>query len=50
LYDYQADNQYELSIRAGDILTIEGNEEGWYSGKNQSGQFGRYPSNYVEHL
>ena len=50
LYDYQGDNQYELTIRAGDILTIEGNEEGWYSGKNQAGQFGRYPSNYVENI
>ena len=48
LYEYVGDNEFELSIRPGDIITIEGNEDGWYSGRNQSGQFGRYPSNYVE--
>lgn len=50
LYDYQADSSYELTIKAGDILTVEGNEGGWYTGRNQSGQFGRYPSNYVVSL
>ena len=50
LYNYTADNEFELTIKPGDVLTIEGDEEGWYSGTNQSGQYGRYPSNYVEHL
>eukprot|EP01095_Lingulamoeba_sp_RSL-Kostka_P004491 TRINITY_DN15737_c0_g1_i2.p1 TRINITY_DN15737_c0_g1~~TRINITY_DN15737_c0_g1_i2.p1 ORF type:complete len:283 (+),score=96.72 TRINITY_DN15737_c0_g1_i2:603-1451(+) len=45
-YDYAAQNQYEISIKAGETLTIEGEEEGWYCGTNSSGQFGRYPSNF----
>jgi len=48
LYDYEAENEYELTIHAGEIITVEGNEEGWFSGHNQKGDFGRYPSNFVE--
>merc|ERR1712100_96434 len=31
LYNYTADNEFELTIKPGDVLTIEGDEEGWYS-------------------
>eukprot|EP00276_Gloeochaete_wittrockiana_P019583 CAMPEP_0184358960 /NCGR_PEP_ID=MMETSP1089-20130417/117598_1 /TAXON_ID=38269 ORGANISM="Gloeochaete wittrockiana, Strain SAG46.84" /NCGR_SAMPLE_ID=MMETSP1089 /ASSEMBLY_ACC=CAM_ASM_000445 /LENGTH=457 /DNA_ID=CAMNT_0026697547 /DNA_START=16 /DNA_END=1389 /DNA_ORIENTATION=- len=50
LYDYVAENEYEVSIKAGDTLTVEGEEEGWYVGTSPSGQFGRFPSNYVKML
>lgn len=49
LYDYAAENELEISIAPGDIITVEGDEDGWYIGVNQtSGLRGRYPSNYVE--
>ena len=50
LYDYTAENEYELSIYQGDIITIDRDEEGWFCGTNQRGQYGRYPSNYVQIL
>ena len=50
LYDYVAENEYELSIYAGDILTVERDEDGWYIGSNQQGKHGIFPSNYVELL
>jgi len=48
LYDYKAENEFELSIYAGDVITVEGDEDGWYFGSNQRGNCGRYPSNFVE--
>lgn len=48
LYEYQAENDAELTIYPGDIITVEGDEDGWFLGHNQRGEFGRYPSNYVE--
>jgi len=48
LYEYRADNEHELSIKPGDILTVEKDDDGWYTGRNQNGQVGIYPSNYVQ--
>lgn len=48
LYDYVAENEYEVSIKTGDMLTVEGEEEGWYIGTTPGGKFGRFPSNYVK--
>ena len=48
VYDYAADGEYELSITAGEILSVDVEEEGWYCGSNVRGQYGRYPANYVE--
>jgi len=49
LYDYLAEVQGELSIKEGDVLTIEEeDDEGWYYGRNARGNYGKFPSNYVE--
>lgn len=48
LYDYNADSDSELTIKEGDILTIETEDEGWYFGQNTKGDSGRFPSNYVQ--
>eukprot|EP00011_Vannellida_sp_DIVA3-517-6-12_P002860 CAMPEP_0114628130 /NCGR_PEP_ID=MMETSP0168-20121206/12656_1 /TAXON_ID=95228 ORGANISM="Vannella sp., Strain DIVA3 517/6/12" /NCGR_SAMPLE_ID=MMETSP0168 /ASSEMBLY_ACC=CAM_ASM_000044 /LENGTH=486 /DNA_ID=CAMNT_0001839491 /DNA_START=9 /DNA_END=1469 /DNA_ORIENTATION=+ len=51
LYEYAAENEYEISISPGDVITVEGDEDGWYIGRNQTtGLTGRYPSNYVESI
>jgi len=47
LYAYNSESEYEISITAGEILTIEGlDDDGWYTGWNEKGDYGRFPSNY----
>ena len=48
LYDYEAQDDEELTIVEGEILTIESEDSGWYFGKNHRGDFGRWPSNFCE--
>jgi hypothetical protein len=48
LYDYDAEDETELTIKEGEILEIQGEEDGWYYGTNTSGAGGNFPSNYVE--
>ena len=52
LYDYEANEAGEISIRAGDTLIptehVESNS-GWTSGTNvRTGEVGHYPSQYVK--
>ena len=48
LYDYDAQDTDELTIRAGDIITIVNKDNaGWWQGKLR-GKSGLFPANYVE--
>ncbi|KAH8871088.1 Protein kinase C and casein kinase substrate in neurons protein 1 [Schistosoma japonicum] len=51
LYDYVANENDELSFRVGDhIFGIEQIDEGWWLGRDASGQIGLFPANYVKLL
>jgi len=50
LYDYNADSDSELTIKEGEVLTVESEDEGWFFGFNSKGESGRFPSNYVQQL
>lgn len=49
LYDYQAEDDTEISFDPGDIIThIETIDDGWWRGLAPDGTYGLFPSNYVE--
>ncbi|KAJ0019313.1 hypothetical protein NQD34_006882 [Periophthalmus magnuspinnatus] len=49
LYDYQAEDESELSFELGDIIRdVEAVDKGWWRGWSQDGRQGLFPANYVE--
>jgi hypothetical protein len=49
LYDYDADDDTEISFLPGDIITeIDQFDEGWWTGRAPDGKVGMFPANYVE--
>jgi len=42
-YDFTAENPDELTIREGEIIIIDLENEGWFSGTNTRGQSGLFP-------
>jgi len=48
LYDYQAEDETELTIKEGETLYVISETDGWYFGSNAQGQEGNFPSNFVE--
>eukprot|EP01128_Nolandella_sp_AFSM9_P003625 TRINITY_DN1578_c0_g2_i1.p1 TRINITY_DN1578_c0_g2~~TRINITY_DN1578_c0_g2_i1.p1 ORF type:complete len:562 (+),score=185.55 TRINITY_DN1578_c0_g2_i1:40-1686(+) len=49
LYDYEAEDETELTIKEGDILHVQTETDGWYYGSNvNGGEEGTFPSNFVE--
>jgi len=50
LYDYEAEDETELTIKEGEILHVLSETDGWYFGTNAQGKEGNFPSNFVEHI
>ncbi|XP_033125500.1 drebrin-like protein A [Anneissia japonica] len=51
LYDYQAEDDSELSFDVDDIIeNIDKIDEGWWMGTGPDGRYGMFPANYVEEL
>ncbi|ORY09423.1 hypothetical protein BCR34DRAFT_487335 [Clohesyomyces aquaticus] len=48
-YDYEKAEDNEIELREGEFVTdIEMVDDDWWMGKNQDGETGLFPSNYVE--
>ncbi|XP_066568028.1 drebrin isoform X2 [Amia ocellicauda] len=51
LYEYQAEDESELSLEPGDIISaVETVNQAWLSGCSKDGRQGMFPANYVEAL
>jgi SH3 domain-containing kinase-binding protein 1 len=50
VFEYEAENEDELSLKEGDIVTVTSQEDdGWWEGE-LNGKSGMFPSNFVEEL
>ncbi|CAG8532218.1 13156_t:CDS:10, partial [Dentiscutata heterogama] len=51
MYDYDAEEEGEISLKEGTTITIlEKTEDGWWRGKNEQGETGIFPSTYVTEI
>jgi len=50
LYDYEAEEDGELTIAQDQVLFVFTERGGWFYGRNEAGQTGLFPSNYVERV
>jgi len=50
MFNYEAQDDDELTVVVGEVLTIEYEDSGWYIGINNAGMRGRFPSNYCDML
>jgi len=50
LYDYEAEEEGELTITQDQVLFVFTERGGWFYGRNEAGQTGLFPSNYVERV
>ncbi|XP_056130826.1 drebrin-like protein A isoform X2 [Lampris incognitus] len=49
LYDYQAEDESEISFEPGDIISdVETVDKAWWRGYSKDGRQGLFPANYVE--
>ncbi|KAG1937260.1 drebrin [Pimephales promelas] len=49
LYDYQAEDENELSFEPGDIISdVETIDKAWWRGSSKDGRQGLFPANFVE--
>ncbi|CAB1321529.1 unnamed protein product [Coregonus sp. 'balchen'] len=49
LYDYQAEDESEISFEPGDIISaVETVDKAWWRGFSKDGRLGLFPANYVE--
>ena len=48
LTDYTASDPRMLSFHAGEVMTKEKEESGWFFGANSRGEQGYFPASYVE--
>ncbi|CDQ73050.1 unnamed protein product [Oncorhynchus mykiss] len=49
LYDYQAEDESEISFEPGDIISaVETVDKAWWQGCTKDGRQGLFPANYVE--
>lgn len=50
MYDYEAEESGELTITKDEVLHVQTERGGWFFGRNNAGQEGLFPSNYVERV
>ena len=51
LYDYTAKQEYELTIKENELITVlSKHENGWWLGCNHAGKQGYFPGSYVKPL
>lgn len=47
IYEFDASDDTQISLRPGDMLIMSREAEDWYRGVNNSGQEGWFPKGYV---